>query len=105
MPVFENKNNQISRFIELQLLGKQPVFPEIGFFKYLFNLIQDIGFFIYTDSGINVLSYSEIKSYLDITETKISEYELSIIKSLSAVYVNTYYEAKKNDFEAPYKED
>jgi hypothetical protein len=46
--------------------------------------------------------YQEIYSYSKLTKTKINKIEALIIKRLSVEYVNTYYQAKDEDFEAPY---
>jgi hypothetical protein len=41
---------------------------------------------------------------LQITNIKLNKIELSTIKNLSVIYVNTFYQSKDEDYVMPYQE-
>ena len=96
--------HHMSRSLEFQIQGITPKFPKIQSFKSLLDIFQDIGFSIQSENGILPLTYEEINNYLQITKQSLSKNELSLIKNLSIIYVNTFYESKEEDYEMPYQE-
>jgi len=99
IPQYENKRNEISRFMELQLLGQKPIFPEITYFRYLLDILVDTNFGVQTDG----LSFQEIESFCRMSDIKLTRFESVALRNLSLDYVYMLQKAKDKDCEMPYQ--
>lgn len=80
------------------------MFPKIEHLQYILNILEDLSYTIQTENGLLPLTFNEIYSYCKITNTKLNKIELGLIRSLSTIYVRTFYESKDEAFEQPYIE-
>jgi len=88
--------------MELQILGKQPIFPEIKpQFKYLLDILSDTNYGIKNDG----LSFTELKSFCELTKIKLNRFEIVTLVNLSYAYIGMLNKAKDNECEQPYKND
>lgn len=87
--------------MELQLLGQSPVFPQVTYFKYLLDILSDMGYGFSTDG----LTFQEIESFLRMTNIELSQFEIVALRNLSLDYLSMLNRAKDKNCEAPYKLD
>lgn len=85
--------------MELQLLGQKPIFPEITHFKYLLDILSDMGYGIQSDG----LTFQEIESFCRLSDIELSRVEIVALRGLSFDYINMLQKAKDKDCEIPYK--
>lgn len=84
--------------MELQLLGQKPIFPEITHFKYLLDILSDMGYGIQSDG----LTFQEIESFCRLSDIELSRVEIVALRGLSFDYINMLQKAKSKDCEIPY---
>ena len=73
--------------------------PDIEGCYYLAAIFEDMGRCL---SGPEVLTFSEIESYVNLTGTALSPEEVRIIRAMSVAYVNSYLDGGYADSVAPY---
>lgn len=76
--------------------------PKLDGADYLVNLLFEAGLLESTGMGAAALSWSEIESWLRVTQLDLSVWERLTIKSMSEVYVAELSTATKKDSPAPY---
>lgn len=84
--------------MELQLLGQKPIFPEITHFKYLLDILSDMGYGIQSDG----LTFQEIESFCRLSDIELSRVEIVALRGLSFDYINMLQKAKDKDCKIPY---
>lgn len=88
--------------MELQILGKQPIFPEIKpQFKYLLDILSDTNYGIKQDG----LTFTELKSFCELAKIKLNRFEIVTLVNLSYAYISMLNKAKDNQCEQPYIKD
>lgn len=60
-----------------------------------------MNFGVYSDG----ITFQELKSYCELTKTKLTKFEINTIRTLSYEYINMLRLAKDKDCEQPYKLD
>ena len=85
----------------MQILGQKPIFPEITHFKYLLDILSDMGYGIQSDG----LTFQEIESFCRLSDIELSRVEIVALRRLSFDYINMLHKAKDNQCEQPYKEN
>jgi hypothetical protein len=76
--------------------------PELDGAEYLVTLLFEAGLVQSTGMGASALSWSEIESWLRVTQLNLSVWEKLTIKSMSEVYAGELGVATKKDHPAPY---
>ena len=99
IPHYEGKHNEVSRLLELQIKGEQPIFPTITYFKYLLDILYDMNFGVQTDG----LTFQEIESFCRLSDIKLNRFESVALRNLSLDYVYMLQKAKDKDCEMPYQ--
>lgn len=68
-------------------MGKELPMPDINGYEHLVIHISNLGWCSSNGMGIQALSFTEIKSYIEITETSLTSEEVMIIRKMSQSYV------------------
>ena len=76
--------------------------PNLDGAEYLVTLLFEAGLVQSTGMGATALSWSEIESWLRVTQLSLSVWEKLTIKSMSEVYAGELSTATKKDSPAPY---
>ena len=82
-------------------MGKTPPFPDIKGFEYLLRFLSEMGWYEMGISGAIPLSYTEIYSYMQSTNTPLSPKEVKLIRKMSEEYI-TFAMDKNPAATAPY---
>lgn len=61
--------------------------PDIKGAEYILNHLNNLGWCSSSGMGVVALSFTEIKAYMDITDTPLTCDEVLIIKRMSQAYV------------------
>jgi len=76
--------------------------PNLDGAEYLITLLFEAGLVQSNGMGVNALSWSEIESWLRVTQLHLSTWEKLTIKNMSEVYAGELSTATKIDAPAPY---
>jgi len=76
-----------TRYEEMEKIGKEPIFPNIEGYEYLLHHLQTLGYFSSTGMGTAPLSFTEINSYMQATQTYLTPREVLAIRKLSENYI------------------
>jgi hypothetical protein len=69
------------------MIGSRVTFPNIEGSEYLLQHLDALGWCESTGMGLKALSFTEIRNYIEITETALSALEVLIINKMSRAYV------------------
>lgn len=76
--------------------------PSLDGAEYLVTLLFEAGLVQSTGMGVTPLTWSEIESWLRVTQLKLSVWEKLTIKNMSEIYAGELSSATKKDSPAPY---
>lgn len=76
--------------------------PSLDGADYLVGLLFEAGLTQSTGMGVHALSWSEIDSWLRVTQARLNLWEILTIKKMSEVYAGELGKATKRDYPAPY---
>lgn len=80
---------------ELQVLNKKPKLPRIKHGEYLLNYLSEIGYTTGSGDSYNALTFTEIKSWIQISGISVTYDEALHIKRLSETFVNALRESSR----------
>ena len=76
--------------------------PELNGFGYLLDYFIELGAVSSAHEGIQALSFTEIKAWCELMNTKLRPWEVKIIRKMSSAYVGMDYKARKPETQAPH---
>lgn len=76
--------------------------PNVDGAEYLITLLFEAGLVHSTGMGVNALPWSEIESWIRVTQIELSTWEKLTIKSMSETYASELSQATAKDRPAPY---
>ena len=93
------------RLDRLQAVGSPLAeLPEVDGCEYLITYLMDVGPAANNGMGQAPVSYSEIKAWAELTDTRLSPWDAEMIRRLSRVYVQESIRAKDPGAPAPYRD-
>ena len=78
--------------------------PELDGLQYLAEYLMEVGPVESTGMGPAPLSYREIASWSEATDTHLSPWDAQMLRHLSRVYVRAAHDAKEPSAPAPYRD-
>ena len=93
------KKSRLQDYLDYDL---EPPLPEIGDGQYLVNLMDELGGATQTGMGISPCSWQEILAWLTLTGLSLTAWECSMVKQLSASYVQQLGESSEAGSVSPY---
>lgn len=81
------KNAQFSRAEEMEMDGKEIVYPELENSYLVKMLYEELGACTSTGEHLAPLSWTELESWQRQTGVKLAKYEVEILKKASEAYV------------------
>lgn len=76
--------------------------PPVKHCKYILFVLNEIGYCNISAEGVAPLSFTDIKSYAELTSTNLGWWDVLILKELSTAYVVEFKNKDENTF-APYQ--
>jgi hypothetical protein len=96
------KNSRLKSYKELDENSSFLSLPNLDGADYLVTLLFEAGLVQSTGMGAVSLSWTEIESWLRVTQLNLSVWEKLTIKSMSEIYAGELGVATKRDAQAPY---
>ena len=96
------KNSRLRSYKDLDENSSFLTLPNLDGAEYLITLLYEAGLVQSTGMGVNSLPWSEIESWLRVTQLKLSVWERMTIKHMSEVYAAELNSSTKKDCPAPY---
>ena len=96
------KNSRLKSYKDLDENSSFLSLPNLDGADYLVTLLFEAGLVQNTGMGVNPLPWSEIESWLRVTQLELSVWERITIKSMSEIYAAALSAAAKKDSQAPY---
>ena len=96
------KKSRLKSYKELDENSSFLGLPNLDGAEYLVTHLFEAGLVQSTGMGVTSLSWSEIESWLRVTQLNLSVWERITIKSMSEVYAGELSTATKKDSPAPY---
>lgn len=79
-----------------------PSFPELEDAEYLVTLLDEVGGVSQSGMGIAPVSWQELYAWLSVTNTEMSNWEITTLKAMSNAYCYALNESEDPAFPAPY---
>ena len=96
------KNSRLKSFSGLDENSLFLELPNLDGAEYLVTFLFEAGLVQSTGMGVNPLPWSEIESWLRVTQLNLSVWEKLTIKNMSEVYAGALSTSTKKDSVAPY---
>ena len=96
------KNSRLKSYKDLDENSSFLNLPNLDGAEYLITLLFEAGLVQSTGMGVNPLPWSEIESWLRVTQLDLSVWERLTIKTMSEVYASGLNSSTKKDCPAPY---
>lgn len=98
----KSKKSRKEAFMELSEDHSSLALPDIWDYKHIVEYWHEVGTFLSGMSGIIPLTWEEINNWKNTLSLDISNWELLLIKRLSAEYCAEFNQASDRQREAPY---
>lgn len=82
-------------------MGKEYPLPDITGAEYLVHHLSNIGWVSSNGMGISPISFSEIRNYIDVTETSLTGEEALLLRKMSEGYCK-FVQDRNPKLKAPY---
>lgn len=97
-----SKNSRLKSYNDLDGGSSYLNLPNLDGAEYLITLLFEAGLVQSTGMGVSPLPWSEIESWLRVTQLDLSVWERLTIKTMSEVYASGLNSSTKKDCPAPY---
>ena len=96
------KHSRLKSYKDLDENSSFLSLPSLDGAEYLVTMLFEAGLIQSTGMGVSALSWSEIESWLRVTQLDLSVWERLTIKSMSDTYAAALGSSTKRDTPAPY---
>lgn len=96
------KNSRLKSYKDLDETSSFLNLPKLDGAEYLIALLYEAGLIQSTGMGVNSLPWTEIESWLRVTQLQLTVWERLTIKSMSEMYAGALASSTKRDCPAPY---
>lgn len=76
--------------------------PQLSGCSYLIDYLIEIGTSMASGFGVTPLTWSEIESWSNLTDIRISSWEATMLMSLSRTFTSSFNRFDDKDFPSPY---
>jgi hypothetical protein len=97
----KGKSSKETNYTKIKNSGKEPEMPPLDGGEYIIELFNEVGHCESTGFGAGAVSWTNLKSWYDLSGLALSSWELLLIRELSQAFANEY--NKKDNAQPPYK--